>query len=42
MHLRTRPMLSYAVALAVLLAVFMLYTRADIMVSLAEQLWACF
>jgi len=42
MQLRTRKMLGYAVALAALLAVFMLYTRPETMVNLAEQLWACF
>ena len=42
MQLRTRKMLGYAAALVVLLAVFMLYARPETMVSLAEQLWACF
>ena len=42
MQLRTRNLLGYAAALAVLLGVFLLYTRPEIMVNLAEQLWACF
>ena len=29
-------------ALAVLLGVFMLYTQPDFMVTIADQLWACF
>jgi hypothetical protein len=34
--------LAYAAAVAVLLAVFALYTRPAILVTLADQLWACF
>lgn len=37
-----RQLLAWALALAVLLAVFALYTRPDFLVSLADQLWACF
>jgi hypothetical protein len=40
--LRTRKLLAYGAAVAVLLAVFALYTRPEIMVTLADQLWACF
>ena len=32
----------YGVALAALLAVFALYLRPDFMVTLAQQVWACF
>jgi hypothetical protein len=42
MRVRTRKLLAYAAAIAVLLAVFALYTRPLIMVTLAEQIWACF
>lgn len=33
---------AYAAALATLMAVFSLYLRPEFMVSLADQLWACF
>jgi len=42
MTLRTRKLLAYAAAIAVLLAVFALYTRPAILVTLADQMWACF
>jgi hypothetical protein len=32
----------YLVALASTLAVFALYTRPDFLVTLANQVWACF
>jgi hypothetical protein len=32
----------YAVALAVLLGVFALYSRPQIMVAMADMIWACF
>jgi multisubunit Na+/H+ antiporter MnhG subunit len=35
-------LLVYAGASAVLLGVFALYTAPDFMVTLAQQLWACF
>jgi len=35
-------LLAYAGAAAVLLGVFALYTAPDFMVTLAQQLWACF
>lgn len=34
--------LVWAVVLAVLLAVFALYTQPDFMLTLADQVWACF
>ncbi len=33
---------AYVAALVALLAVFGLYTRPDFLVTLADQLWACF
>ncbi|MCZ8252003.1 MAG: hypothetical protein O9318_06010 [Hylemonella sp.] len=38
----TRQLLAWAAALALLLAVFALYTRPDFLVTLADQIWACF
>jgi hypothetical protein len=40
--LRTRKLLAYAAALALLLAVFALYLQPQVMVTLAEQVWLCF
>jgi len=37
-----RQLLAWGVALALLLAVFALYTRPDFLLTLADQLWACF
>ncbi|MBO9677873.1 MAG: hypothetical protein J7556_06525 [Acidovorax sp.] len=34
--------LAYVAALAALLAVFALYTRPEFLVTLADQIWACF
>jgi len=34
--------LAWGAVVLVLLAVFMLYTRPDFLVTLADQLWACF
>jgi hypothetical protein len=42
MTARTRKLLAYGAALVALLAVFALYTRPLILVTLADQLWACF
>lgn len=42
MSLRKRKLLAYGVAVTVLLAVFAMYTRPQIMVALADQIWACF
>ena len=39
---RGKKLLAYGAAVAVLLAVFALYTRPLILVTLADQLWACF
>ena len=39
---RTRQLLAYGTAVAVLLAVFALYTRPTILIALADQVWACF
>jgi hypothetical protein len=40
--LRARKVLAYAAAVAVLLGVFALYTRPELMITLSEQIWACF
>lgn len=37
-----RQLLVWAGALTMLLAVFALYTRPDFLVTLADQVWACF
>ena len=37
-----RKLLAYAAAVAALLAVFALYTRPTILITLAEQIWSCF
>lgn len=42
MQLRPGKLLAYAAALAALLAVFALYTRPELMVTISEQVWACF
>ena len=39
---RMRKALLYAGAGVALLAVFALYTRPDFLVTLANQVWACF
>ena len=39
---RARKLLAYGTAVAVLLAVFALYTRPSIMATLADQIWSCF
>lgn len=42
-HLRPwHKLLGWSAALLVLLAVFMLYTRPDFLLTLANELWACF
>lgn len=38
----SRQLLAWGLALAALLAVFALYTRPDFLLTLADQLWACF
>jgi hypothetical protein len=40
--LRSRKLLAYGAAVAGLLAVFALYTRPEIMATLADQIWSCF
>ena len=40
--MRRRKLLAYAAAVAALLAVFALYTRPTILVTLADQIWSCF
>jgi hypothetical protein len=37
-----RRMLAWALALLVLLAVFVLYAQPGFLIMLADQLWACF
>jgi hypothetical protein len=39
---RTRKLVAYGAAVVALLAVFALYTRPTILVTLADQMWACF
>ncbi len=36
-----RKLLAYVIALVVLIGVFMLYTRPEMMANLADQVWAC-
>lgn len=43
MHRRSiHRIAAYGAALLVLLAVFAMYLQADFMVTLAQQVWACF
>lgn len=42
MKTHRRTALLYSAAIVVLAAVFALYTRPDFLVTLANQLWACF
>lgn len=37
-----RKLLGYGAATTLLLAVFALYTRPQFLVTLADQIWACF
>ncbi len=39
---RARALLAYGLALAALAGVFALYTRPELLVTLSEQIWACF
>ncbi|GAC1600438.1 MAG: hypothetical protein NVS3B2_02640 [Ramlibacter sp.] len=39
---RARKLLAFGVALGVLLGVFALYTRPEMMATLADQIWSCF
>lgn len=40
--MQARKLLAYAAAVAVLAGVFALYTRPELMVTISEQVWACF
>ena len=40
--MRARKLLAYGAAITALFAVFALYTRPEIMVTLADQIWSCF
>jgi hypothetical protein len=42
MGLRAKKLLAYGAAIAVLLGVFALYTRPQMMVALGDFIWACF
>lgn len=37
-----RKLAFYTLAIAVTVGVFALYTRPDFLLSLADQIWACF
>ncbi len=37
-----KALLGYGIALAVLAAVFLLYTRPEVMVSVSDLIWTCF
>jgi len=39
---RGKKLWAYGAAVAALLAVFALYTHPTILVTLADQIWACF
>ena len=39
---RAKKLMAYGVALVALLAVFALYTRPQMMLALADFMWACF
>lgn len=38
----TQKILLYAAAICALLGVFVLYTRPDFLMTLANQVWSCF
>jgi hypothetical protein len=40
--MRRRNILAHATAIAVLVAVFALYTQPQMMVRLSDLIWACF
>ena len=42
MGTQVKKLLAYALAIVVLLAVFALYTRPQLMVALGDMIWACF
>jgi len=39
---RLRALVAYAAVLAALAGVFALYTQPELLVTLSEQIWACF
>ncbi|WP_255352447.1 hypothetical protein [Caenimonas sp. SL110] len=39
---QAKKLLAYAGVVAVLLAVFTLYSHPTVLVALSEQIWACF
>lgn len=39
---RARRIAAYAAAVVVLVGVFALYTRPDMMVAVGDMIWACF
>ena len=42
MGVRAKKLLAYGTAVVVLLGVFALYTRPQMMVALGDFIWACF
>jgi hypothetical protein len=42
MSLRAKKLTGWTAAVVVLLAVFALYTRPQMMVALGDMIWACF
>ncbi|WP_269129402.1 hypothetical protein [Ramlibacter alkalitolerans] len=42
MPARARRIAGYALAVVVLVGVFTLYTRPEMMVSIGDMIWACF
>jgi hypothetical protein len=42
MNVRPKKVLAFTAAAAVLAAVFVLYTRPQMMVALGDMIWACF
>jgi hypothetical protein len=42
MKSQVKRLMGWTIGVIVLLLVFALYTRPDFMVTLSEQIWACF
>lgn len=42
MSARAKRVIAYGLAIAALVAVFVLYTRPEMMVTLGNLVWACF
>jgi hypothetical protein len=42
MSVRAKKLLAFGLATAVLAAVFVLYTRPQMMVALGDMIWSCF